>query len=72
MLFTIQICFCLQMIIKLCKIIFNEDDIVLLQKDLDSTFSWIILYSLLFHPNKCFTMHIHSKLNETITHHNEQ
>ena len=31
-------------------------------------FSWTLNSLLLFHPNKCFTMHISSKLNETITH----
>ena len=53
---------------KLFKIIFNDEDTVLLQKDIDSMFSWTLNSLLLFHPNKCFTMHISSKLNETITH----
>ena len=53
---------------KLFKIIFNDEDTVLLQKDIDSMFSWTLNYLLLFHPNRCFTMHISSKLNETITH----
>ena len=53
---------------KLFKIIFNEEDTLLLQKDIDSMFSWTLNSLLLFDPNKCFTMHISSKLNETITH----
>ena len=52
---------------KLLKIIFNEEDTVPLQKGIDSGFSWT-LNSTLFHQNKCFTKHISSKLNETITH----
>ena len=52
---------------KLLKIIFNEEDTVPMQKGIDSVFSWT-LNSILFHPNKCFTKHISSKLNETITH----
>ena len=52
---------------KLLKIIFNEEDTVPMQKGIDSVFSWT-LHSILFHPNKCFTKHISSKLNETITH----
>ena len=53
---------------KLFKIIFNDEDTVLLQKDIDSVFSWTLNTLLLFHSNKCFTMHISTKLNETITH----
>ena len=52
---------------KLLKIIFNEEDTVPMQKGIDSGFSWT-LNSILFHHNKCFTKHISSKLNETITH----
>ena len=50
---------------KLFKIIFNDDDTVLLQKDIDSMFSWTLNSLVLFHLNKCFTMHISSKQNET-------
>ena len=53
---------------KLFKIIFNDEDTVLLQKDIDSMFSWTLNSLLLFHPYRCFTMHISSKMNETITH----
>ena len=53
---------------KLFKIIFNEEDTVFLQKDIDSMFFWTLNSLLLFHPNKCFTMHLSSKMNETITH----
>ena len=53
---------------KLFKIIFNEEDTVSLQKDIDSMFYWTLNSLSLFHPNKCFTMHVSSKLNETITH----
>ena len=48
---------------KLFKIIFNDEDTALLQKDIDSMFSWTLNSLLLFHPDKCFTMHISSKLN---------
>ena len=37
---------------KLFKIIFNDEDTVLLQKDIDSMFSWTLNSLLLFHPYK--------------------
>ena len=37
---------------KLFKIIFNEEGIVLLQKDIDSMFYWTLNSLSLFHPNK--------------------
>ena len=52
---------------KLLKITFNDEDTLLLQKKIDSMFPWTLNFLLLFCPNKCFTMHISSKLNETIT-----
>ena len=41
---------------KLFKIIFNDEDTVLLQKDIDSMFSWTLNSLLFFHPNKYFTI----------------
>ena len=52
---------------KLFKTIFNDEGTVLLQKYIDSMYSWALSSLLLFHPNKCFTKHISSKLNETFT-----
>ena len=46
--------------------IFKIEDTVLPQKDIDSMVSWTLNSLSLFHPNKCFTIHISSKLNETI------
>ena len=36
---------------KLFKIIFNDEDTALLQKDIDSMFSWTPNSLLLFHPD---------------------
>ena len=41
---------------KLFKILFNDADTALLQKDIDSMFSWTLNSLLSFHLNKCFAM----------------
>ena len=51
---------------KLFKIIQTEQDSSLLQYDIDSMYNWILNSLLLFHPKKCFTMHIDSKSTSSI------
>ena len=46
---------------KLFKIIQSEQDSYLLKYDIDSMYNWTLNSLLLFHPKKCFTMHIDSK-----------
>ena len=48
---------------KLFKIIQTEQDSSLLQYDIDSMYNWTLNSLLLFHPKKCFTMHVDSKSN---------
>ena len=51
---------------KLFKIIRTEQDSWLLQFDIDSMYNWTLNSFLLFHPKKCFTMHIDSKSTGSI------
>ena len=51
---------------KLLKIIQTEQDSSLLQYDIDSRYNWTLNSLLLFHPKKCFTMHINSKSTGSI------
>ena len=51
---------------KLLKIIQTEQDSSLLQYDIDSMYNWILNSLLLFHPKKCFTMHIDTKSTGSI------
>ena len=51
---------------KLFEIIQTEQDSSLLQYDIDSMYNWTLNSLLLFHPKKCFIMHIDSKSTGSI------